>query len=91
MLKRRPAFNVAQREICGLEDQSVLLNRKTIWDKSSGKNLQRDVCSGKELTISEFRNSEMESGDNEQADEVIDWYTGPQLQSKACERRYNMS
>ena len=48
-----------------------------------GKNLQKEVCRDKPLSISEARKSELESGDSEQADEVIDGQVHRQAKLKA--------
>lgn len=54
-----------------------------IWGVSSGKNLQKEVCRDKQLRVSEARKSELESGDSEQADEVIDGQVHKQANLKA--------
>ena len=48
-----------------------------------GKNLQKGVCREKQLSISETRKSEVESGDSEQAGEVIDGQVHRQVNVKA--------
>ncbi|XP_074892229.1 T cell receptor alpha chain MC.7.G5-like isoform X2 [Buteo buteo] len=54
-----------------------------VWGVSSGKNLQKEVCRDKQLSVSETRKSELESGDSEQADEVIDGQVDKQAKLKA--------
>jgi len=48
-----------------------------------GKNLQKEVCREKQLNISEAWKDEMESGDSEQAGEVIDGQVHRQAKLKA--------
>ena len=50
----------------------ALLESSMIWAVRSGKKLQKEGCRDKQLSSSEAGKSEMESGDSEQAQEVID-------------------
>ena len=54
-----------------------------IWGVRRGKNLQKEACRDKPLSISEARKSELESGESEQADEVIDGQVHRQAKLKA--------